>query len=750
MDQPLPDAAEIARYVAGTLPEDRFAAVDAYLATLDEDETVRLLEAGPRQGPEPDPPPRPDEPATNYYRSTIRHRFQDRVPLARGGMGRIDLIHDRVLERAVALKRCHPRSPDEPVAQHLERRRRFLQEALITARLEHPAIVPVHDVGQDEFGEPTMVLKHLEGEAFDRYLARATTARQRQSEGIRVLLRVCEALAYAHAQEVVHRDLKPENIVVGRFGTVSVIDWGLAASVVAAGSDDADPARWCGTPAWMPPEQMRGVAPDRRADVWGIGALLAFVATDRPPRSVDSSASETLRAPPINPGRLPLERLPRSLQAVARRCLSHDPAARYPDAAAVLAELRRWQVEGITAAEGPGAIRRVLALLRRHRKLTIAGLGLVACLGLIVLSQAVHHQSHISRTESLIAGLRANTSILDLQAVEAALAQLDGLHGQYGDLAAIVEARAHFRSVAEQLRAQRALDALRWRLDALEEEQRTLGPRAARIAGRLAVLRDAGITWRRSDAADVLARHPLREALLRNLATLAGLFLIHDRDHRHHAHEEHAAIHVTLEAADPAGPWAAVGHILEQAVVQPHDLRLPDDLDRPLATALAHPPAADLLLALIEPDAAVRDHVEARLSAEPAAFWPRLVLARIALMAGDIATAREHALIARGRADHSVLPLLQVAYADLLEGRDAALTKHLAAVERIDPGNLEAAVIAAADLARRGRRAAARERLARPAIAAHLALHGHGQPAHPMDLALDLLHRHGVDPGDGG
>lgn len=746
MSDDRPSLEEITRYLAGTLSDTRFEAIDAYLGTLDEDEAGHLLEAAAAQGDDAELPAQADEPETDCYRSTGRHRFEVSDHVASGGMGRIELAHDRVLDRDVALKRCHPRAPQEAVERHQERRRRFRQEALITARLEHPSIVPVHDVGQDEFGEPTMVLKHLEGAAFDRYLERATSARQRHSEGLRILMHVCEALAYAHAQGIVHRDLKPENIVIGRYGSVAVIDWGLAAMLTDRPMvDPIDRAWWCGTPGWMPPEQASGARPDPRADVWSIGALLAFVTTKCPPRQLPGAVGPSGPVDPVDPDDLPLEGLPRSLRAVVKRCLAKDPSARYSDAAAVLADLRRWQVEGITNAERAGPVRRLLALMRRHRSVAIGTAVVVGCLGLILLSQLAHHLYHIRHTRTLVERMRQDTPILDLNAVEAALTQLEGLREQYGDLPEIHEAQSHFRAVAGELRTNHDLEGLRRRLDAIERHQRVFGPQADQIAERLAVLHEAGSAWPDPGAGEALARHPLREALLQNVAALAGLLLIYDRDHDLHDHRDHDAIHRVLRRVDPVGPWAAVGQILDRATVQPHDLYIPPDLTAALETALRHPPAADLLLALIAPDALVCEHAKARIRNHPAAFWPRLILARSALMAGDTATARRHALVAHGRMDDSILPLMLLAYAELLDGDHETLAERLDAIEGADPGNIEAAIIAAASLATRDREQEARALLDQPAIAAHLALHKrNGHHTHPMDLALELLHRRGI------
>jgi serine/threonine protein kinase len=184
-------------------------------------------------------------------------------------MGVVYLARDTVLDREVALKIVDAASGDESIgaAQAVEK------EARILAKLEHPGLVPIHDFGQLPDGRLFYAMKRVRGDRLDRWVAagRDLTAR------LGVFLRICDAVAFAHAHGVIHRDLKPANVMVGEFGEVLVLDWGVAA---AKGDSDLATAV-VGTRDYMAPEQMRADAHlDERADVYSLGAILAGTAAD--------------------------------------------------------------------------------------------------------------------------------------------------------------------------------------------------------------------------------------------------------------------------------------------------------------------------------------------------------------------------------------------------------------------------------------------------------------------------------------
>ena len=271
-------------------------------------------------------------------------RYALHEPVGQGGMGTVYRAADHVLGRDVAIKVLRGDVADAEAALRLER------EARILARLEHPGIVPVHDVGTLADGRVFYVMKLIRGERLAEF-ARAAP----RSDVLRVVLRVCETVGFAHAHGVVHRDLKPSNIMVGAYGEVLVLDWGIARVVGTGRSAQAGgpesgvepgispeptgpaapaaqpegspdpvtaPGTVLGTPGFMAPEQVQGQPglADARTDVYGLGAILrAVVLGDGDGRDV-----------------------PRPLAAIWARALTADPAARYASSADLAADITRF------------------------------------------------------------------------------------------------------------------------------------------------------------------------------------------------------------------------------------------------------------------------------------------------------------------------------------------------------------------------------------------------------------------------
>jgi hypothetical protein len=230
--------------------------------------------------------------------------------LGRGGMGEVVLARDARLRREVAVKRVAPGAPDDAAAL-------LVDEARLTAHLEHPGIVAVHDLGVDDEGAPWVALAVVRGRTLEAALVEAPP--EARLGFVRPLLAVCEAVAFAHRAGVVHRDLKPANVLVGDLGEVQVADWGLAATLPGFGWEEIlgeRPRRaGSGTPAFMAPEQAAGAAPSPAADVYSLGAVLAAV--------VGAEA-------------------PVELAAVIGRATAARPEDRYPSAAELADDLRRW------------------------------------------------------------------------------------------------------------------------------------------------------------------------------------------------------------------------------------------------------------------------------------------------------------------------------------------------------------------------------------------------------------------------
>ena len=290
--------------------------------------------------------------------------------LARGAMGRIVVAEDLRLGREVVLKQLIEPSP--------ALRARFEREVTITARLQHPGIVPVYQAGTLSDGEPFYAMRRVHGRALDVVIAEATTPAARLALVPRVLAAI-EAVAYAHSRGVVHRDLKPHNILVGEFGEVVVVDWGLAKELGAEhdgpGSGDArDPmltsdGAILGTPAYMAPEQASGGTTDARSDVYALGAVLYHALAGTPPHTGASltAALAVARSGAITPLGDVAPGVPADLVAITQRALASEPSARYRDAGELAADLREFLAGRLVSAHAYTRWQLVRRWIARHR-----------------------------------------------------------------------------------------------------------------------------------------------------------------------------------------------------------------------------------------------------------------------------------------------------------------------------------------------------------------------------------------------
>jgi serine/threonine protein kinase/WD40 repeat protein len=403
------------------------------------DATAETLASGPAIVPPPPSRPGGDAGAYEGLVEVDQAHYRLDGELARGGMGRIVIARDRRLDRAVALKMLRDDSATL--------RGRFKREVRITARLQHPAIVPVYEAGR--LGdEPFYAMKLVSGRPFDQVIAAEVELGGRLAL-LPSVIAVAEALAFAHDRGIVHRDVKPQNVLIGKFGETVLIDWGLAKEMgeaealpdtrvaaaplaanlaetmpatvpgrsppaIAESARETDPGRAgdsggssdsarstdkgrssltvagdvMGTPAYMPPEQARGAEVDERADVYAIGAVLYHVLAGAPPY-LGASSWDVVEQVQLGPPR-PLEELasetPADLRAIVDKAMARDPAERYPTAKELAEDLRRFQTGQLVGVHAYTAMEHLRRFLARHRAAVVvaaSAAALILILGIV-------------------------------------------------------------------------------------------------------------------------------------------------------------------------------------------------------------------------------------------------------------------------------------------------------------------------------------------------------------------------------
>lgn len=320
----------------------------------------------------------PDTPSSPLARpEALRYRAEH--VLGWGGMGKVEAATDQRLGREVAIKTAAPGSRAEA---------RLAQEARITARLEHPGIVPVYDAGLDAEGRPWYAMRLVRGQTLEDAIRDGKTEQRRL---VRHFLAACEAVGYAHHEGVIHRDLKPGNILIGAFGETQVADWGLARPLEAAsvqGQVHTVEGSVIGTPAYMSPEQAAGRETDRRSDVWSLGATLFELLSGKPPYAGEPDAvlRQLVTQPPpqlVDPD------LPAALVAIVRRAMQPAHDARYASAREMAEDVERWltgeRVQAHRYTSGELLVRFVVA--RRAAVAVAAGAAVLLLLGAARLVQ---------------------------------------------------------------------------------------------------------------------------------------------------------------------------------------------------------------------------------------------------------------------------------------------------------------------------------------------------------------------------
>jgi serine/threonine protein kinase len=387
---------------------------------------------------------------------------------AKGGLGEVHVAVDEELKRDVALKRMQERCANDPAA-----RRRFLNEAEITAKLEHPGIVPIYGLVQDEHGQPCYAMRFIEGESlgdaikrFHGAVVQASSLAQPQARTLvatakadftslefRQLLQrfisVCNTIAYAHSKQVIHRDIKPANVMLGPFGETLVVDWGLARELAVSGQTPAVGAEEAalpstmnfapsgtdelvytqagqalGTLGYMAPEQAAGrwnvVGPC--SDIFSLGATLYELLTgQRPIRGQDQlEAMQNAQAGKFARPRGVKPQIPKALEAVCLKAMAFELNERYATAKDLAADLEHWLAdEPVAAWREPWTVR-ARRWLRRHRTVVIASLatllvGVAALVAGVILITKHAAELDATNTDLTQAKHGLETSNADLQ-----------------------------------------------------------------------------------------------------------------------------------------------------------------------------------------------------------------------------------------------------------------------------------------------------------------------------------------------
>jgi formylglycine-generating enzyme required for sulfatase activity len=370
-------------------------------------------------------------------------RYRVEGEFARGGMGLILKVWDEDLRRHLAMKVLRDRSEMEahPDAEPVQVAR-FLEEAQVTGQLDHPGIVPVHELGLDEHGRVYFTMKLVKGRDLRRIFRLVFDEQESWNEtrALSVLLKVCEAVAYAHKKGVIHRDLKPANVMVGNFGEVYVMDWGLARvsghrdshdiRVQPASVDDPTPVRTArrdaredepdspivtmdgdivGTPAYMAPEQARGEIEQIswRADVYSIGAMMYHLLARHMPYvpagmrvSGHTTLGRVLLGPPAPLASLRPD-IPAELVAICEKAMAREASARYADTLELADDLRAYLERRVVKAYETGAVAELRKWFARNKPLALAvAIAIVVAMGLLAWVSIANVALSAAKTKS--------------------------------------------------------------------------------------------------------------------------------------------------------------------------------------------------------------------------------------------------------------------------------------------------------------------------------------------------------------
>ncbi|MEZ4314765.1 MAG: protein kinase [Polyangiaceae bacterium] len=342
-------------------------------------------------GPSNTPPTSPERLAmlAASLPAVPRDAYQLGHEVAKGGIGRVMYARDQRLDRPVAIK--------ELLTWNEKQEQRFVREALLTARLQHPAIVPIYEAGRWPDGEPFYAMKLVSGRSLADLVGEQKTLAERLSLLPHVIA-AAQAVAFAHSKRIIHRDLKPANVLVGELGETVVIDWGLAKDLAETDTpDDGGPAvsskdgltidgAVVGTPAYMPPEQASGRTVDERADVYALGAMLYHVLAAVPPYHdvpwEKLLATITERAPRAIEKLAP--QISDELATIVNKAMAREPERRYRTAKELAADLERFQTGQVVAAHTYSARQVLRRYWKRNRTILSVGAAALALVTLVI------------------------------------------------------------------------------------------------------------------------------------------------------------------------------------------------------------------------------------------------------------------------------------------------------------------------------------------------------------------------------
>ncbi len=365
-----------------------------------------------------------------------------------GGLSRIWVAHDKKLNRNVALKQLRAE-----LAGNVSARRRFRREAQITGQLEHPHIVPVYELslptgnGNDCCYAMRLIKGKTLRKACDEYHAGRSAGIERPLEMQRLLhafVSVCQAISYANSRGVIHRDVKPENVILGKYGEVVVVDWGLAktladpatdtdgessdsgsSKIVISGEDATNRTAIgaiLGTPAYMAPEQAKpqiGII-DKRTDVYGLGSTLFVLLTGTPPHR-GSTVSTTLREAKLNPVRRPREInrfIPRPLDAICAKATAFYPADRYEDAIELASDVERFLADEPISIFRDHILTRARRWIRRNRIKFFLAMAILPLITLGLLTWTLVLSQRLNESEKSRSDLEKSLGVTQVDSIE--------------------------------------------------------------------------------------------------------------------------------------------------------------------------------------------------------------------------------------------------------------------------------------------------------------------------------------------